>query len=501
MVDIAGPFVEALGIVFSSPVILYLILGVFAGMIIGAIPGLGPALGMSVALPLTLPLDGNSALLLLAGIYLGACYGGSVSAILINVPGTSAAAATTLDGYPLTKQGNALHALSLSASSSVVGGLISFATLILISPILIEVVRLFGSPEYFLLAALGLAMITIVTQGSTVKGLTAGAFGFALTTIGISPTTPEYRFTFGLIELSDGVSYVAVLLGLFAVGEMMQLSTESGSIASADPDVTGSVVPGIRSVLSKPKLVLKSSIIGMIIGAIPGSGAAVSNFVAWIEAKRSSATPDLFGTGFDDGIIASETSNNATVGGSIVPTIAFGIPGSGATAVLLGGFVMHGLVPGPEMFDSGLHVTYSLFVGMWVGSIVILILAYSLITRAHYVTKIDSNVIIPIVISIAVIGSVALRNNIIDVFTVALMGLLGYYMKQHDYSIIAFLLGVILGPIAEENLNRSLAISGGSYDIFVADPISQVLTLLIALVILGPLLRPYLVAARRRLGR
>jgi putative tricarboxylic transport membrane protein len=491
LADIAGSFITALGIVFSSPVFLYLSLGVITGIIIGAIPGLGPTLGMAIALPLTIPIDGTSALLLLAGIYLGACYGGSVSAILINVPGTSAAAATTLDGYPLTREGRAMHALSLSVTSSVLGGLIAFALLILISPALIEIVRLFGSPEYFLLAALGLAMITIVTQGSVVNGITAGAFGFALTTVGIAPATPEYRYTLGLLELSDGVSYVAVLLGLFAVGEMLKLSSEEGSIASEEPDVSGSVLPGIRSVLSKPKLVLKSSIIGMIIGAVPGSGAAVSNFVAWIEAKRSSSNPEEYGTGIDEGIIASESSNNATVGGSIVPTVAFGIPGSGATAVLLGGFIMHGIVPGPEMFESGLHITYSLFIGMWVGSLIIGIVGLVFMTRANYITKIDSNIIIPLVISTAIIGSLALRNNWIDVFTVALMGILGYYMKENNYSIIAFLLGVILGPIAEENLIRSLSISGGSFDIFVSSPLSFLLVLLIVLTLLGPFIGPH----------
>lgn len=491
MVDFVASLVRSLRIVLSDPVFFYLSIGVIGGIIIGAIPGLGPALGMAVILPLTLPVGETSAILLLAGIYLGACYGGSVSAILINVPGTSAAAATTLDGYPLTRDGRALYALSLSITSSVVGGLTAFTTLIIISPVLVRIVSLFGSPEYFLLAVLGLAMITIVTQGSMVKGLTAGSFGFALTTIGISPTTPEYRFTLGMISLTDGISYVAVLLGLFAVGEMMKLSAEGGSIATESPEISGDKYSGVTDVLSKPKLVIKSMIIGILIGAVPGSGAAVSNFVAWIEAKRSSTTPELFGTGFKDGIIASETSNNATVGGSIVPTIAFGIPGSGATAVLLGGFIMHGIIPGPEMFASDLEITYSIFVGMWIGSLIIGIFGFLLITRMSYITKIDSNIVIPIVISIAIFGSLALRNNWIDVFTVGFMGIIGFYMKNHNYSIIAFLLGVILGPIAEENLNRSLAISGGSFDIFVSDPVSIILVVLIGIIVSWPIIRSY----------
>jgi putative tricarboxylic transport membrane protein len=294
-----------------------------------------------------------------------------------------------------------------------------------------------------------------------------------------------------MISLTDGISYVAVLLGLFAVGEMMKLSAEGGSIATESPEISGDKYSGVTDVLSKPKLVIKSMIIGILIGAVPGSGAAVSNFVAWIEAKRSSTTPELFGTGFKDGIIASETSNNATVGGSIVPTIAFGIPGSGATAVLLGGFIMHGIIPGPEMFASDLEITYSIFVGMWIGSLIIGIFGFLLITRMSYITKIDSNIVIPIVISIAIFGSLALRNNWIDVFTVGFMGIIGFYMKNHNYSIIAFLLGVILGPIAEENLNRSLAISGGSFDIFVSDPVSIILVVLIGIIVSWPIIRSY----------
>ncbi len=483
--------IEALFTVLAPPTVYFLIGGVLIGIFIGMIPGLGPTLGMAILLPLTIPFDGTNALLLLAGVYSGAMYGGSVAAILINVPGTSAAAATTLDGYPLSKQGKGLHALSISISASVLGGLISFSLLILLSPVLIVGVRQFGTPEYFLLAVLGLAMITVIAEGAIIKGIAAGAFGFALTTIGIAEVSTELRYTFGLIELYDGINYVAVLLGLFAVGEMLVLSRSKGTISRGDIDLSGNKFSGIKSVTRRPVLLTKSSLIGMIIGAIPGAGAAVSNFISWVEAKRSSKNPDKFGKGSEEGVIASESSNNATVGGSIVPTIAFGIPGSGATAVLLGGFLLHGLIPGPQMFTTDLGVTYSLFVGLLIGNFVILVAGYAIITKTSYITRVDTNLFIPIVVVVAVLGGLSLRANWVDPFTIAVMGILGYYMKQNNYSIIAFLLGVILGPIAEDNLDRSLAISGGSYDIFVSTPLRISMVAMIFILIFWPIIGQY----------
>ncbi len=482
-----GAFIEGVTVAFSWPTVGWMAFGVLLGILIGAVPGIGPNLGMAVVLPLTLPLGGTNAIILLIGIYSGSMYGGSIAAILVNVPGTAAAAATTFDGYPLSRQGVASVALSASAVSSALAGFMTVAALILISPLIVTIVLAMGSPEYFLVAVLGLSMITIVARGSMVKGLVAGAFGLMLTTIGIAPMSSELRFTGGSLALYDGLSFVAAILGLFAIAEMLKLTGEQGGIAREDVETSGSVTEGIRAVLDRPVTVVKSAFLGMFIGSIPGSGAAVSNFVAYGEAMRSSDSTE-FGSGEITGVIAAEASNNGTVGGSLIPALSFGIPGSGATAVLLGGLLMHGLQPGPDLFEGELALTYSLFVALFLGNALILIVGIALITRTEYLTRVNTDYLIPMIVVLAVAGGFTLRSNWADVATIVLLGGIGYYMFKHDYSVIAFILGMVLGPIAEENFIRSLQLSDGSWTIFVASWPSRLLVVVIAVIVLGPIL-------------
>lgn len=479
---------EAAGYVLSGQTPLWILIGLVVGIFFGALPGIGATLGMAIVLPLTIPLEGTDAIILLISIYSGAMYGGSISAILINVPGTAGAAATTFDGYPMSKRGQAINALTTAASASALGGFLTIGILILISPLMIEIVLLFGSPHYFLLAILGLAMISVITKGSVVKGLVAGSFGLMLMTVGIAPTVPVQRFTFGSTVLYSGLSYIAILIALFAIAEMIRLAAED-TIAQEAVAMEGSRIAGLRNAVSHPILVAKSAIIGMLVGAVPGSGASVSNFLSYGEAVRSSDTPDAFGSGIPEGVIASESANNGTVGGSLVPTFAFGIPGSGSTAVLLGGLIMHGLRPGPDLFTTQLDVTYAVLLALLVGSLVIVIVGLTVIPRAGYLTQIDTHVIIPAIIVLSFLGSLALRNNWVDLLTVVLLGFVGFYLKRHEYSVIAFVLGAILGPIAESNLYRSLAVSGGSFDIFVSDPLAIGLLLAIVGILLGPALK------------
>jgi len=494
-------FFEGVSIAFSWPAIGWIVVGIITGIIIGALPGLGPSLGMAIMLPLTLPLEPVNAIILLVSVYSGAMYGGAISAILMNAPGTSAAAATTFDGYPMSRNGEALKALSISATASSLAGFFTVITLILFSPFLIEVVLAFQSPEYFLIALLGLAMITVISRGSMVKGLTAGMFGLLITTIGTTSFAVAPRYTFDAylgFTLYDGIDFVAVLIGLFAIAEMFKLAGEKGGISRGKTMMTGSVVPGIKSVLQRPVTLIKSGYIGMLVGAIPGAGSTVSTFVAYGESVRSSKDPESYGKGNEAGLIAAESSNNGTIGGSLVPTLSFGIPGSAATAVLLGGLVMHGLRPGPTMFSEQLATTYSLFVALLIGNVVILLGGLFVVTRTSIITKVDTEYIIPIIIVLALLGAYGLngpQQTWLDIWTVLFLGGVGYYMKRYNYSIIAFVLGVVLGGIAETNLDRSLQLSGGSWSIFV-DPVNQplsfILVLLIGVLLLGPILKPYL---------
>lgn len=484
--------IEAGQVLFSWPTIGWVVIGVLLGTIAGAIPGVGSSMGMAIVLPLTLPLEPVNAIVLLVSMYSGAMYGGSIAAILVNVPGTGGAAATTLDGYPMSQQGKAIQALGMSATASAVAGFLTVLTLLLLSPVLIEVVLMFGSPEFFLMAAFGLAMITVVVQGSIVKGLIAGAFGLMLTTIGIAPNSPELRYTFDSLLLYDGIDFIAALIGMFAIAEMIKLSAQEGGIADQAIDMGGNMFSGVKTTLGHPITVIKSGYMGMLIGAIPGAGATVSNFFAYGEAMRSSDEPETFGKGNPLGVISAEASNNGTIGGSLIPTLAFGIPGSGSTAVLLGGLLMHGLRPGPGLFEAELTTTYTFLLALMVGNVFILLAGVFLVTRAGRITQLNTHVIIPTIIVLSVVGGYSLRTNWIDVLTVLLLGVLGFIMVKHDYSIIAFVLGVVLGPIAEENLMRSLQLSDGSYMIFVTKPISLLLVILTFLVIFGPFLKPWL---------
>ena len=418
---------EGLSIALSWPVIGWMAVGLLAGIVLGALPGIGSPVGMAIVLPLTLPLDSTSAIILLASIYSGAMFGGSITAILINAPGTESAAATTLDGYPMSKQGLAKNALAIATTASALNGFAGAIVLILISPILIEVVLAFGSPEYFLLAILGISLITIVTQGSLVKGLVAGALGFMLSTIGTGILSAQPRYTFGLFGLYNGISFVAALIGMFAFAEMMKLAAQS-QIAESDIELGGSIREGVMEVFKNPKTTIKSGLIGLGIGMVPGSGATTSTFVAYAEEARSSAKDGLFGEGDPRGIIAPEGANNPTVSGSLVPTLSFGIPGSGSTAVLLGGLLMHGLQPGPALFGDQLQITYALFISLFLGNVIILLLGLTVIPYASRITEINTNLIIPVVVVLSFIGAFTLNRSWFDAGAVLILGVLGFYM-------------------------------------------------------------------------
>lgn len=313
--------------------LLFLLVGLSLGIVLGAIPGIGGILAMAILLPLTLPLDGLTAVILLSSIYLGSLYGGAISAILINVPGTSGAVASTFDGYPLTKQGRAAYALVVSAISSSFGGLMASVILILLTPILVELVLLVNTPEYFLIAVFGLALLPMISTGTQLKGFFAAGFGLMITVVGSSPMSPTIRYTFGIGSLYNGVDYVTILIGLFAITEMILLTgLERSTIAEGSNEISNileSTREAFQFIIKNPITLIKSMLIGLGVGAVPGTGASISNLVAYGEAVRSSDDKESFGEGNALGVIASESSNNATAAGSLVPVLSFGIPGGG----------------------------------------------------------------------------------------------------------------------------------------------------------------------------
>jgi putative tricarboxylic transport membrane protein len=488
---VLGPLSEAVGIVFSWPAIGLLALGLVFGVALGAIPGIGSVIGMAITLPLTVPLSGAEALIFLTAIYSGAMYGSSVSAILINVPGTPAAAASIFDGYPMTQQGKARNALGISASASALGGTTTMVALFVVTPVVTSIVLLFRTHHIFLVTILGILMIAVIAaQGSTVKGILAGAFGLLLMTVGTAPTTPTPRFTFDTYLLLNGLSFIAILLGVFAIAEMIRIVDIEGGTADAVDAVGGSITDGVRTTLSNKLLMLRSAFVGMGIGSMPGAGGAVSNFISYaIEAERGD-DPDSYGTGNPRGLIAAESSNNGTVAGSLIPVLSFGIPGSPSTAILLGAFIVHGIDPGPTLFENSLDLIYALIVSLIVSNGLILLVGLFVIAPYGYrISFVDTKYIVPVIVVLASLGTVSLRSNPVDLLTLLAFGVVGLLMKRHGYSIIALVLGAVLGTLSERTLNRSLILSDGSLGIFVGDPLAVGIVALIMAVLLAPVAR------------
>ena len=483
--------VKALTLVLDPGFLPYIVFAILIGIFFGSLPGIGSILGMVILLPLSVHLDGVLAVVMLASIYVGGMYGASISGIVLNVPGSPAAIATALEGYPMSRKGKSLDALAASASASAVGGVFAAILLVILSPIMLRFLRMFGTPEYFLMAMLGIALIAVVVQGSLVKGIVSGFFGLLLTTIGIAPIRPETRVTFGIPSLYDGLSFVAITIGLFAIAEMIRLGNTEGGIAEEGSELSGNLLEGVKKTFQHPVSIVKSIFIGIGVGSLPGTGAEVSNFFAYGEAIRSLPDRGEWGDGDIRGVIASESSNSSTVGGALLPTLAFGVPGGAAAAVLLGGLIMHGISPGPDLFDpsENLYITYSILVGMIVGAVVILVVGLGLITRLSRLTMIDTDFIVPVIVVLAVVGVFALRRNWVDVATVLFIGYVGWYMKEYSYSLVALVMGAVLGTIAERNFHRSLAISDQPFDVFYTRPQSLLILVLIFVILFGPYLK------------
>ncbi|RQH02578.1 tripartite tricarboxylate transporter permease [Natrarchaeobius oligotrophus] len=493
-VDQWGTFLEAVRRTLEPTLLAIIVVGIVLGLILGAIPGLGAVLGMTIVLPLTIVVDSDIALVLLVSIYSGALYGASISAILVNVPGTVAAAATTFDGYTMTQAGQSREALETSAAASALGGSLTMLLLFVAVPYLIPIVLAFGAPQVFLLALFGIVMIGVIaSQDSTFKGITVGLFGVLVMTIGVSHITPQVRYTFGVMGLYNGLSIVAILIGMFALGEMLRIADTPASLVKEGASITGKQFDGVRNVLSNKFLTIKSALIGMVIGAIPGAGAGAANFFSYTEAVRSSSNPDEFGNANPLGVIAAESSNNSSVAGSLIPVLSFGIPGSASTAVLLGGFIVHGINPGVEMFTTNLHITYTMILALLLGNVLILGAGLFVITRiGSIITDIDTDILIPIILVFAIIGAIGIRSNWWDLVTVFVFGIIAFYMKLYNYSVIALVLGAVLSPIIESNLLRSLQLSQGSPVIFVNDPLSLLLVLLIVAFLVSSFVWPQL---------
>lgn len=488
--DLWDVLFTALALVTTWESLFWIVLGTVIGIIVGAIPGIGPALGTALALPFTVYMDPLSALLLIIALYDGAMYGGSIPSILLNTPGDGSAAASTLEGYPMAKQGNAVTALTVSSTASAMGGLIGDLIAIFGSVFMLPFLLLFGTPEYFLLGVFGIVLVSLVSKGAFYKALLSGLFGLAITVIGIAPGgSADVRYTFNSLNLYDGVSFLPVLLGLFGVATMATLYAQKMGQVSMLDTLGGSRWEGIKTTFRHWPTMIKSAVLGFVIGAIPGTGGTVATFVSYGEAARSGKRDDVpFGQGNPRGLVATESANNASIDGAMIPTLMFGIPGSATTAIVLAAMLLHGLRPGTGMFEGdGYAMTIALFLGLLISEIVITLLGLASVRVLGKLTTINKHIIIPAVILLSVVGIFSIHFNWFDVGVMIVAGLAGYLMTKFGFPVIPAVIGVVLGGIIEENLLRTLELGGGNLSMLIERPISLILLLMTVIIIIAPM--------------
>lgn len=474
-------YLEAFSNLMEPSILFILSLGVFGGIIIGSLPGLTATMGVSLLLPLTFKFEPLSSLILLMGIYIGAIYGGSIPAILLNTPGTPASAATALDGFLMAKRGEANRALGISVMSSFVGGIISVFFLMFLSPFISNFALSFSSPEYFALAVFGFSIIVGLTGKSILKGLIAASFGLLVSFIGLDKITGVSRYTGNILNLYNGFSFIPVLIGLFAMAQVLLMVEEGFGEAPKNINKTLGKSDLLDDFKKTYGVMIKSGIIGTFIGAIPGAGADIGSYIAYNEAKRSSKHPEAFGTGIPEGVAAPEAGNNGVTGGAFIPLLSLGIPGDATTAIILGAMMMQGLRPGPLLFQEQGLLVRTMFLGMIFANILMFIFGILGINFFSKVLLIPKKIMIPVITLFCIVGSYAIGNSLFDVWTMVGFGLLGYFFTKIDVPVPPIILALILGPMAESEFRRALIMSEGAMSIFVTRPISLILLIAAAL--------------------
>jgi putative tricarboxylic transport membrane protein len=468
-----------------------LLLGVVVGTTFGALPGLGSIVALSIALPFTYGMDPMLAMFLFAGIMSSVTFGGSVPAILLNTPGTPPNAATCFDGYPLAQRGEGARAVAVSATSCFVGSVGGAVVTLALLPVIKPIVFAFGPPEFFWLVIFGLVMIAFASRANMVKGLVGGGIGVMLSLVGYSDMYDSFRYTMGSSYLWDGIPLVPFVVGLFAVSELISYSARGGATVTtdkaADINWRGQVLVGVMDVLSRPMQWIRASAIGAGVGIIPGLGGAVASFMSYFVGMQRTKEPDLYGKGSVEGIIASETANDAKEGGALLPTVAFGLPGSPDMAILLGAFILHGLQPGPLMLRDHMDLIYALLFGIVVSQIATSGLGLAMTPLLARLSVLPSRWIAPFVLVLVFVGTYMVRTNIFDVFMAVAAGIFGYLLRRYGFPLITIVIGYILGPLAERSYLQSMQISDDSLMIFVTEPIALILMLGTVATILVPI--------------
>jgi putative tricarboxylic transport membrane protein len=488
--DALGNLLLGFSVALTPANLFWCLLGVILGTMVGVLPGLGPAATIAMLLPLTLKMDHTTAIIALAGIFYGARYGGSTTSILLNIPGESSSVVTCLDGYQMARQGRAGPALGISAIASFVAGTIGVLGLMLVAPPLARFALRFAPPEYFALMVLGLAMVVFLAGDSMVKALLALLVGLWLATIGTDLFTAESRFTFGQVKLLGGVDFIAATVGIFAIGEVLvNLESRGGAEVFKLGKGLKNLLPTLRDLKDCRFAFLNGSVVGFLVGALPGAGATVASFLSYGIEKAFSRHPEKFGTGIVEGVAAPEGANNADAGGALVPLLTLGIPGGNTTAILLGGLILWGYKPGPLLIQEHPDLFWGLVASMYIGNVLLLILNLPLVPLFAQILRLPYFVLYPLIIGISIVGVYSVNNSLFDVWMMGLFGLLGYLMRKLEFPAAALILGLVLGDSLERALRQSLMMSQGDIAILVTRPISSVLLLLAALILSLPLVR------------
>jgi putative tricarboxylic transport membrane protein len=486
-----------LHIAFTLSNLLFCFLGVFVGTLIGVLPGIGPIATISILLPITFGMDVTSSIIMLAGIYYGAQYGGSTTSILVNIPGESSSIVTCIDGYQMARQGRAGPALGIAAFGSFIGGTISIIGLMLFAPVLARFALKFWAPEYFALMFLGMTMVTYLCMGSFTQGLIMAVAGLAVAAIGQDPITGVNRFTLGSATLLDGVGLVPAAMGIFGIGEVLT-NIEEGIRREIFSTKIRGLLPNLKDWKDSTWPIIRGTLIGFFMGILPGAGATIPTFVAYSIEKRVSRHPKKFGTGIIEGVASPETANNAATGSSMITLLSLGIPASPAMAILMGGFIIHSITPGPHLITQHPELFWGVIVSMYIGNVMLLILNLPLIGLWVKILKIPYDILFPCILLFCFLGVYSLNNNIHEVLIMVGFGVFGYLMRKFGFEGAPFLLAIVLGPMLEVSFRQSL-LTGDPF-IFFKRPISAVLIAISLFMLISPIF-PKIAQKRKKMEK
>ncbi len=494
--EVFGDLLMGMSVAISPINILYLLIGAIVGMVVGVIPGFGPSAGLAILLPVTFGMDPIGAIMMLAAIYYGAMYGGTITSILLNTPGESATVASTFDGFPLAKAGRAGPALVMQAAASFVGGTVGVILITILAPMFSQVSRSFGPPEYFLLAMMGMLTLIVMIGSNWKLGVISALIGFALGTVGVDLETGQGRYTFGSAEMIGGIYFIPIAIGLFGLGELFFAfysglhKTGTGAIVQYDREER--FWPTAQDWISTRMTMVRGSILGFVVGVIPGAGATIASLMAYSTERSISRNPENFGKGEMAGLVAPETANNAASSGAMIPLLTLGIPGSASTAVLLAAFLLWGLRPGPLFMEQNPELAWGLIASMYLGNMALLAINIFAIPIFVKLIKVPYRVLGPTVVVICALGTFSVHASFIETYLMFAAGICGFFMRLYGFSPAALVLALVLGPLAEEALRQTLTISRGSFVIFIERPASLwILVVTATLLILLPLLNRY----------